>query len=472
MGDPRRQLLSETSTASVMETARAHHAAACELESRGDVDAAMTQFGLALKLDPTFRAARRKLARSMARTGRHRESLTLWQAELRSGEDGVTWVHDAIVDAMRGRDLTLAGDLAALYAAFLWGSQWFPTNSDDGRGTAFRRQPPQAWLSISKLQHDIEQFRYLQRAGVLGHEFDAIIDAYDEITDRLSPRGINTRTPLEPEDEERIGHVYNRIVHVAEAPRVTQALSPMWDRAAVERCYLHESPGVVVIDDFLSQTALESLRRFCLESTIWSGNRYADGRLGAFFFAGFNCPLVLQIAEEVREAFPRVIGDQYPLRQLWAFKNAASLPGDSTIHADFAAVNVNFWITPETANMDRSSGGLVVYDATAPLSWDFKIYNERLDLIQRYLRDQRARAITIPYRHNRAIIFNSDLFHATARIRFRPEYENRRVNITMLYGDRVDDCHHSSASPEPAGVPGRGAVLSAWRSNAFARNRQ
>ena len=33
------------------------------------------------------------------------------------------------------------------------------------------------------------------------------------------------------------------------------------------------------------------------------------------------------------------------------------LPGDSTIHADFAAVNVNFWIMPEQEISTLSSGG-------------------------------------------------------------------------------------------------------------------
>jgi hypothetical protein len=28
------------------------------------------------------------------------------------------------------------------------------------------------------------------------------------------------------------------------------------------------------------------------------------------------------------------------------------------IHADFAAINVNFWITPDDANLDPKSGGI------------------------------------------------------------------------------------------------------------------
>lgn len=39
-----------------------------------------------------------------------------------------------------------------------------------------------------------------------------------------------------------------------------------------------------------------------------------------------------------------------------------------SVHADSAAVNLNFWITPDEANLDPSSGGLVVYPKMPPQS--------------------------------------------------------------------------------------------------------
>jgi hypothetical protein len=38
------------------------------------------------------------------------------------------------------------------------------------------------------------------------------------------------------------------------------------------------------------------------------------------------------------------------------FKYDSSLKGIN-IHADFAAVNINFWITPNEANLDRAGPG-------------------------------------------------------------------------------------------------------------------
>ena len=97
-------------------------------------------------------------------------------------------------------------------------------------------------------------------------------------------------------------------------PRVERALSGGWDGVRAWRPSTStRSRKVVVVDGFLSADALESLRLFCLESTVWSTNRYDHGRLGAFFRDGFNCPLLVQIAEELRAAFPRVIGARKPV---------------------------------------------------------------------------------------------------------------------------------------------------------------
>jgi hypothetical protein len=439
-------------------------------QMQGDSDEALANYKEALRFEPSLRIARRNLALLLIQLGRREESFELWHEELRTSAESVAWMKGVVTTAMEARDLRLAGDYAAILAALRWGSPWYPRHSN-GSNLPIPIQAPEVFLTIPKLQHDIEQFEYLQRHGVLGAEFTAIIEEYRRVIERLEPKGPSVRMPLDSETKGTIGHVYNRIVHIRHTPRVQQVFSGMWDPSAVEKQYLDQPLGLVIVDDFLSPKALEEVRLFCLESTVWTGNRYANGRFGAFFHDGFNCPLLLQIAEELRQVLPRVIGDRYPLRQLWGFKNGHTLPADSTNHADFAAVNVNFWITPDEANLDKTSGGLVVYNVDAPLSWDFHTYNGRPDVIKSFLLQQQARAINIPYRQNRAIIFNSDLFHATAGLQFRQGYENRRVNVTMLYGDREDDVHHRELARD-ASASGEDVLAStAWRSAAFSRAR-
>ncbi|MER9428281.1 hypothetical protein [Mesorhizobium sp. M0408] len=403
---------------------------------------------------------------SLLAQGRRDECLATLKSIGRFSSDDATWLSNLASEAMGFRELWLAGEYAHLLAALRWGSKWYPS-TNAAADHSLPLLPTDVFLTVSKLQHDVEQFLYLQNKGLLGPEFSSIIGAYRATVDNLKAKGIEGQVPLDDEARRTIGHVYNRIVHARYTPRVTRALSDSWSSAAVENQYVNTPPGLVVIDNFLSDEALKNLRLFCLESTVWSGNRYAHGRLGAFLFDGFNCPLLLQIAEELRDRMPSIIGYRYPLRQLWGFKNAPHLPGNSTTHADFAAVNVNFWITPTEANLDERTGGLVVYDVDAPLDWSFEMYNSSPELIRFFLNRREARSVTIPYRANRAIIFNSDVFHATAEVQFRPEYENRRINITMLYGERGDDVHHRDLSGTGASADPR-SVGGAWRSQAFA----
>jgi hypothetical protein len=190
---------------------------------------------------------------------------------------------------------------------------------------------------------------------------------------------------------------------------------------------------LVVIDDFLSADGLAGLRRFCWGSTIWR-EVYAGGYVGAFPEHGLSCPLLAQIAQELKDTYPDIFGD-HPLLQIWAFKYDSRLRG-IPIHADFAAVNVNFWITPDEANLDKDHGGLVIWDKPAPLDWDFEKYNIDAAAARDFLAREGATSTTVPHRANRAVIFDSDLFHETDELTFAEGYCNRRINLTLLYGRR------------------------------------
>jgi hypothetical protein len=172
-----------------------------------------------------------------------------------------------------------------------------------------------------------------------------------------------------------------------------------------------------------------------LEATIWK-REYDNGYFGAFLGDGLACPVLLQIAEELRGRFPTIF-QQHRLTQVWAFKQDSARKG-LNMHADPAAVNVNFWLTPDEANLDPEHGGLIVWDKEAPADWNFKDYNSSRHepKVREFLRASGARPVTIPYRANRAVVFNSDLFHETDRLQFRDDYESRRINVTLLYGRR------------------------------------
>jgi hypothetical protein len=315
-------------------------------------------------------------------------------------------------------------------------SPWWPV---PGRRTDRSAAVP---TNTIKLRHDIEQIAHGRRHGVLGPEFDPILAAYRRALGRFEAEHGRAATHLlDPADAAAIGHVHGRIVHWRPPERLAGgALAAGWDRAEAEARFL-EGQGITWVDGLLSEEALDRLRRFCLEATIWndiSHNFQADavarGYLGAYMADGFQAPLLFQIADELAQALPALFKD-HRLRQMWAYKYEDRLEG-ITLHGDDAAVNVNFWITPGAANLDPESGGLVVFPAKAPKEWDFDRLNRDPEAIRRFLEASGAQAVAIPYRQNRAVIFDSDLLHATAPLRFKPGYENRRVNVTMLFGKR------------------------------------
>jgi tetratricopeptide (TPR) repeat protein len=252
------------------------------------------------------------------------------------------------------------------------------------------QQPAPKSLLHHKVRHDEEQVQWMQSKGI-------------------APQGF----------------------HLATAARMPRAV---YAHAHLEDVWREATPKVVVVDDLLTAEALSQLRAFCLESTIWN-DIHEEGYLGAMPESGFAPPLLAQIAEELRAAYPAIFGS-HPLLHHWAFKYDSTMAGIK-VHADFAAVNVNFWITPDDANLDPDHGGLVIWDVAAPLDWDFMKYNAAESEIRDYLRNAGAKSITIPYRANRAVIFDSDLFHETDAIHFRDGYQNRRINVTMLFGRRT-----------------------------------
>jgi len=85
--------------------------------------------------------------------------------------------------------------------------------------------------------------------------------------------------------------------------------------------------------------------------------------------------------------------------------------------------------------LNKNSGGLILWDKLPPADWSFKDYNSinGSKKIEKMLIDNNISKKVIPYKENRAVIFNSKLFHSTDFFDFKDTYENRRINITFLY---------------------------------------
>lgn len=275
----------------------------------------------------------------------------------------------------------------------------------------------------SRLKHDCEQLSYLEAQGAntqAGKKALAVIKR--RLSDAL-PRST-------PEEDAQLLQGISGYHHVPDLPFSGPALATN-DYREIEATFLNGKIRLVVIDNFLTEEALLNLRRFCNEATVWKRS-YSDGYVGSFIGTGFCSRVILEIAHELKLAMPNVIGSN-SLSHAWGFKYDQGMKGIN-LHADFAKVNTNFWITPDEACLDKSNGGLVVYDVPAPDDWGFYAYNCDQNKIQAYLTAKQSRFVRVPYRCNRCVLFDSTYFHVTDDFSFADGYTNRRVNCTLLYG--------------------------------------
>jgi len=100
---------------------------------------------------------------------------------------------------------------------------------------------------------------------------------------------------------------------------INQAHTSPASSAAAQRAYFEHPvglPGVVVLDDFLELAVLEELRHYLLESTVWDETK--QRYLGTYWSGSFHHPIILRLAEELRDAFP-FVAQNGMLVQAWCF---------------------------------------------------------------------------------------------------------------------------------------------------------
>ena len=288
-------------------------------------------------------------------------------------------------------------------------------------------------VSKNKLKHDIEQISYLLKKKLVSKKFNNIIKKYKFIYSSLpknsDPTDIFT---LSKEFTYKLGPTFNNLIYYQPPDIIEKKIINDNKKIVAENS--KKKFKYMVIDDFLNKEVLNKLYAYCLTNSIWNEFDYKNGYIGSFIENGFNAPLILQISEEIRLQYPEIL-KKLPLTKAWAFKCNNQMKGIK-IHADYATININFWITPDKANLNKNTGGLLIWDKEAPKNWNFEKYNNNHQEIKKYLKKKKSKMKRITYKSNRVTIFNSNLFHASDNFNFKKNYENRRINITLLYGKR------------------------------------
>ncbi len=371
---------------------------------QGDDSAAERAFRTALALAPGAVAAHTNLGLALKRQGRLEEAVASFRAGLALHRGSAWWGSDP------------ASGEAVL---------------DPAQLEAFRS------ASRAKLAHDLAQLDHLREKDRLPPSLEPMRAGLAQVLAGFGGEDAPGR-PRRLTDAERqlIGPIYNRVIHRPPEEPVAPVLDPGLDCAAIERRYREASPSVVVVDDLLDPQALAALQRFCLEATIWFDCKEHGLYLGTYLHEGFDHPVLIALARELGQRLGGIMGG-HRLAQMWAFSYGQDGAGTRK-HADAAAINVNLWITPDEACPEPAGAGMIVHNVAAPPEWHFSDYNLDPAPLERLVAREGKTPVRVPYRCNRAVIFDSSLIHESGGVRFRSGYANRRINLTLLFGERAE----------------------------------
>ena len=191
--------------------------------------------------------------------------------------------------------------------------------------------------------------------------------------------------------------------------------------------------GYLVVDDFFPKEICTKMRYDALNhyeympmkktyTTYWN-YRYKD-----FDNCDYNDSLKDIADTYVASKISLVDASTY--KRSWSF--LYDNEGDGVgAHADPSYINVNIWVTPDECVEDHNKNGLKLYHRKAPKEWTWDQYNRDLSLIKEFLMG--SKYDIIPYKCNRAIIFEGNTFHTTDNVHMKPGHINKRINYTFLY---------------------------------------
>ena len=275
------------------------------------------------------------------------------------------------------------------------------------------------------LKHEYEQLKHIDS------DIDGIrnMKITQEFYNKLENLALSDDNNYTVEDYQFISQIH-KVKYNKPPPTQVKYLNENLNINTIENEYCSSSPEIVVVDDFLTKEFLHELQVFFRCSNIFK-YPYTRGYIGAFLGKGMANRALLEFSQELKQSFPRIFYD-YFLSQAWSFKYDSKRDGIG-IHADDARVNVNFWITDDSANMDPECGGMIVWKKMPNKNASFHEFNSP-DAMEKMKEDVKdTDYIRVPYKSNRVVIFNSKLYHVTDRIDFKDNYIDRRVNVTFLY---------------------------------------
>ena len=247
-----------------------------------------------------------------------------------------------------------------------------------------------------------------------------------------------------PASSSILGEDYNTAINIYSAPEMAGgAVSERPDRDALIARYRERRSGAIYFDDLLTPRALATLQRYLRESTIWHDFSHIGGFVASYLEDGLACPLLLQIADELRA---HVSGAARPASADPGLGVQGARSGGGGRRARRRCRGQRQFLGHARRRQpgagSRRAAGL---PHAAACRLGAQVYDADQARIVTFLEQQADNTLLVPYRENRAVLFESRLFHYSDAPNFDKSYENHRINLTMLFGR-----HGRTGAPRPA----------------------
>ncbi len=201
--------------------------------------------------------------------------------------------------------------------------------------------------------------------------------------------------------------------------------------ASARQAYRERAPySFAVIDDFLPSGVFNDVRDMLVRDGGWVRKNWQVTQL---FNKQPPIPFLSEIVESVRDGLAE-LSEGLDLVKHWAV--ACHENSGLHVHADNGRIAVNFWMTPDENNLAPEAGGLILYKLRREPEMMPHEFNAMPWAGEYFERLQPSILCTIPYRCNRAVVFDASIFHATERIAFKSgSLDTVRLGVTMAFDD-------------------------------------
>lgn len=203
---------------------------------------------------------------------------------------------------------------------------------------------------------------------------------------------------------------------------------------AVKKQIHNSSPfNYAILDDFLTEDVLLEVQKAVTNHWGW---KYKNWVAKMLHNDKPDVPLIKTIGEEIKHKLPDLL-EGLDLVNYWclmAHNNIGINP-----HSDDSAITINLWLTPDVYNQNPNTGGLILYDVKRGQDLKVHEFTSEAGGCTDYLRNNtNGEKIVIPYRCNRAVIFDGKTFHSSDVLHFKVGggAECKRINLTYAYDNR------------------------------------